>query len=304
MKLSTFDAFKHADGLDCAIEISGDRLLSLQKVLMMMLSDFDEVCTLLGISYTLGGGSCLGAVRHKGFIPWDDDLDLNMPRRDFERFASNFDRLLGDKYWLHIPGKTPGYDLCFPRLRLKGTVLKTRDDFGSTECGVYIDIFLIENAPSNSIARFVHGFGSMALGFLYSCRRFAARRDELIALAGEDEALRKTVQHKATIGRLLSFMSMESWCRTWDGWNGLVKNESTGFVVIPVGRKHYFGELYPREEYLPPVPGIFEKKTVPLPANPDAYLKALYGDDYMKLPQESEREHHVVVGFDLGAFEK
>lgn len=300
MALSTFDAFKHLDVPEGAVELSGEVLHELQSVLCMMLGDFDEVCRCVGANYTMGGGSCLGAVRHEGFIPWDDDLDVNMARADFELFAAQFDRLLGDRYVLQVPGITPGYELCFPRLRLKGTVFRTRDDFQSDECGVFIDIFLVENAPSSAVLRGLHGFVSMALGFCYSCRRFYERRQEYFALADGDKAIESTFRKKAAIGRFLSIVSLSQWIRAWDCWNGAVGNDETKFVVIPVGRKHYFGELYPRASYFPPSNGIFEGREVFLPADPDLYLRALYGSDYMTPPPERERERHIAFAFDLG----
>ena len=173
MGLSTFDVFKQVDS-EGLIEVTGEKLCALQGVLLQMLRDVDSVCSRHGIPYTLGGGSCLGAVRHQGFIPWDDDLDINMTREGYRRFAEAYGAELQEKYWLHDCERTPGYDLAFPRLRLKGTTVRTRDDFDNQECGAYIDIFIIDNAPSNALLRNAHGFISMALGFAYSCRRFAA----------------------------------------------------------------------------------------------------------------------------------
>lgn len=300
MGLSTFDMFKHLDSADGVVEIDGKRLKSLQSALLEMLQDFDATCKGIGASYMMSGGSCLGAVRHHGFIPWDDDLDLNMSRSDFELFASRFDEELGDRYWLHIPGITPGYDLCFPRMRKKGTVLRTRDDFDNKECGIYVDIFIVENVPSNKLLRLGHGFLSMALGFCYSCRRFRKHANEYISLVGEGSEAASTFRKKATIGRFLSFLSMDTWVRVWDRWNGLIRDERTDFVSIPVGRKHYFGETYCRDDFFPVSQGEFEGVKVPLPAHPDSYMKALYGPDYMVPPPEADRERHVVYEFDLG----
>lgn len=294
MSLSTFDAFKQLSAKEDVIEIKGETLARIQKLLVEMLDDFDAVCKEIGVEYTLGGGSCLGAVRNKGFIPWDDDLDLNMSRRDFEVFEGAFSRTLGDRYWLHVPGKTPGYDLCFPRLRLKGTILRTRDDFDNDECGVYIDIFLIENAPSTRVARAFHGAISMSLGFGYSCRRFFKYRTLYASLSKDNKKMGAVFKFKTLIGRLLSFASMDWWCRAWDRWNGLARSTSTCYVTIPVGRKHYFGELYIRDQYFPPSFGEFSGRQVPLPANPSIYLRNLYGDDYLCPPAESDRERHLV----------
>ena len=299
MALSTFDTFKKIATQDSCIVLSDDNLRQLKGVLIEMLQEFDEVCQNLGISYTLGGGSCLGAIRHQGFIPWDDDLDINMTRSDFEKFSAEFDGLLGERYWLHVPGKTPGYDLCFPRLRLKGTIFRTRDDINNDECGVYIDIFIIENAPSSLILRSVHGIISLGLGFCYSCRRFFHHGDEYLSLAGDNIKNANTFKRKIRLGRTLSFASMDWWCKAWDKWNSIVKSQKTKYITIPVGRKHYFGETYPREKYFPVSQGLFCGLSVYLPHDPDFYLRSLYGDDYLTPPEKNNRESHVIYEFDL-----
>lgn len=301
MGLSTFDVFKQVD-LEGLIEVTGEKLCALQGVLLQMLRDVDSVCSRHGIPYTLGGGSCLGAVRHQGFIPWDDDLDINMTREGYRRFAEAYGAELQEKYWLHDCERTPGYDLAFPRLRLKGTTVRTRDDSDNQECGAYIDIFIIDNAPSNALLRNAHGFVSMVLGFAYSCRRFAAHAADYLSLVEGDAAATSAFKKKIVIGKLLSFRSVEAWTRTWDRWNSHCHDESSSHVTVPVGRKHYFGELRPRSDYFPVSHGSFGDLTVPLPKNTDSYMRSLYGEGYMTLPSEGDREKHVVYEFDLGDY--
>lgn len=301
MGLSTFDVFKQIDS-EGLIEVTGEKLCALQGVLLQMLRDVDSVCSRHGIPYTLGGGSCLGAVRHQGFIPWDDDLDINMTREGYRRFAEACGAELQEKYWLHDCERTPGYDLAFPRLRLKGTTVRTRDDFDNQECGVYIDIFVIDNAPSNALLRNAHGFISMVLGFAYSCRRFAAHVADYLSLVEGDAAATSAFKKKILIGKLLSFRPVESWTRAWDRWNSRCHDENSSHVTIPVGRKHYFGELQLRSDYFPVSHGSFGDLTVPLPKNTDVYMRSLYGEGYMTPPSEGDREKHVVYEFDLGDY--
>ena len=119
MGLSTFDVFKQIDS-EGLIEVSGERLCALQEVLLRMLGDLDRVCAKHDIPYTLGGGSCLGAVRHHGFIPWDDDLDINMTRDSYRRFIDVYESELKDRYWLHDCGVHPRLRSCLPEASFEG----------------------------------------------------------------------------------------------------------------------------------------------------------------------------------------
>lgn len=303
MKLSTVAAFKHVTG-GGHIEIVGDRLTELQHVLAMMLGDIDEVCRAEGIPYTLSGGTCLGAIRHQGFIPWDDDIDLNMTARSFERFSDALLRRYGDKYWVHRPGVTPGYELALPRVRLKGTTVRSKEDFGLDECGAYVDIFIINSAPDGALCRTIHGIGSMALGFAYSCRRFAEHSKEYLRLVEGDSAATRTFKIKILLGKLLRFRTISSWITHWLRWNAKYDSRETDFVSIPVGRAHYFGELQQRKTFFPVRDGVFCGLSVPLPGRADTYMQSLYGPNYMQLPPEGEREHHVVLEFDLGSYRR
>lgn len=303
MKLSTVDAFKHIEKDDTNLEIKGEKLKALQAVLTEILHDIDVVCAKHNITYTLGGGSCLGAIRHEGFIPWDDDIDLNMPHSQFELFKKALFEEFPDKYWVHEPGATPGYILAFPRVRLKNTILRSREDyFIQDECGVYIDIFFIENTPNNPILRKLHGYGSMALGFAYSCRKLAAKAKENLALIKKGTDAYRVIRFKIILGRFLSFLTVEKWTSLWDRWNALVNDASSRFVTVPVGRKHYFGELHHRTTYFPTRKVKFDHLQIPVPNKVDKYLTALYGTDYMTPPSVDRQETHVVYEFDLGDY--
>ena len=295
---STLKKIRHHEGL---IELSPKQVKQLQDVMLEMLIDLDDFCMRNNIRYTLGGGSCLGAVRHKGFIPWDDDFDINMPRRDYDRFVPLFRKEMSQKYWLHTPQETPGYGLIMPRIRMKGTVVRGHNDMVKDEWGAFIDIFIIENAPNNPVLRSLHGLISLAMGLFQSSRRFAEAKDTYMMVAKGDEEATKTFKRKILLGRLVSFCSLDAWTHGWDRWNALCHNEESEYVTIPSGSKHYFGELYKRSDYLPPVRCEFESAQSWTPNNVDLYLRRLYGDTYMELPPQDKREVHVVLQFDLGS---
>ena len=295
--LSTFDTFKNLQ-VEGARELTEGDLAALHKVLCGILDDIASVCREEKISWHLGGGSALGAVRHQGFIPWDDDLDVNMPRREWERFLLAFLLRFGAKYVVYYPGNPAEYPLAFPRIRLRTTSYVTREDLLPPHLvtGAFIDVFLLENVPDNFILRHFHAFFSNLFGFLYSCRKAFHERRQLASwgLGGGVFAIKKT------IGFCVSFASLGLWTRLWNKWNGIVKNNSTRYVTFPVGRKHYWGEIALRSDMEPEREGRFEGRAVPLPCGIDAYMKRLYGPDYMTPPPEAKREKHIVFGFDMG----
>ena len=302
--LSTVDVFKHIKRTDETIELDDEKLQALQSVLYLMLQDIDAACRAGGVEYTLSGGTCLGAIRHGDFIPWDDDVDLNMPHKQFDKFERSLERMFPGKYFVQVPGRTPGYDLGFPRVRLNGTVERSRDDIGSPreKCGVYVDIFYIEDLPNNPVLRWAHGVGSLALGFFFSCRRFVDYADQYRRLLGDDNSNERVFAVKHAIGKLLFFRGSDQWTATWDRWNAICGDAGSAYVGIPTGRKHYFKETYSRDSIFPRSFARFGNLDVPIPRDVEVYMTALYGPDYMTPPAKADREKHVVFEFDLGEY--
>ena len=291
MGLSTFDAFKRLQAAD-AIPLEGERLRNLQKCLLTILDDIISVCSAENVAWTLGGGSVLGAIRHRGFIPWDDDLDLNMPRGEWARFRAAFLARFKDKYAIYEPGSPADYPLALPRIRLRGSRVVTREDLllPEVEPGACVDVFLLENAFDNAVLRGIHGFGSLLLGFCYSCRKHFHERALLRKWGLDGGAFRL----KRAIGFFLAVLPLGVWTRLWDRWNRRCGNAASRLVTFPVGRRHFFGELALRSELGVARPGTFEGREAPVPSGVEAYMVRLYGPGYLTPPPPEKRERHVV----------
>jgi len=298
MRLATTDVFKklYAKKTDLIV-LTDDELLSLQEVLLKMASDIVDIMESNHMTYHLTGGSALGAVRHQGFIPWDDDMDFDIARKDVKKFIEKFNDKYSDKYWIYSPYDS---ERCLPfiQIRLKNTRYVGINDFASKDCGVPIDIAIMENTYNNAILRKLHGFGSMFLGLIVSCRKFAKYHKEYLQMVEGFDEEQKIFRKKIWIGRLFSFFSLERWIFFYDRWNQKCKNENSKYVVVPTGRKHYFKETYERSKFYEVTKMKFVNHDWNVPKDYDYYLSKMYGD-YMVIPKADEIERHALLEFKL-----
>lgn len=301
--LSTFEAVKNVKS-DELVTVEGEELAALKEILLATARDIAACCEENGIEeYALCGGTLLGAVREGGFIAWDDDIDFVMSRRAVNSFIPAFVNQYGDRYWVHTPGHTHDYGIQTVRVRVKGTVVRGLEDSRCDECGATVDIFVVENVPDNALVRNVHGFATLALGFLLSCRRFYRDREVYASAFRDDPKALGAVRKKIAVGRAIAALPLDRLCRWTDRCNRLSHNASSRLVTIPSGRKHYFGEMLRRSDYFPTSTVTFEGSTWRAPGDSEAYLVRLYGEDYMTPPPEGKREHHAVLELDLGGWQ-
>lgn len=300
MGLGTFQGFKRLSN-DCFVQLNDDDFHRLQRAVVSIGFDVMDFCDSHNIEYMLIGGSCIGAVRHQGIIPWDDDVDLGMTRRDFERFRTLFPGDMSDKYNLQTPEDTAGHCTFLSQVRVKGTTLRGRDDFVG-EFGIPVDIFIIENTYDNVVARNLHGFACMALGYLQSARKFAEYPDHYRRLTRGNEEMTRATKIKIRIGSLLKFASLASWSSLTNKVFKMCKNDNSKYVTLPADTKHFFGELQPREVFVPVSYATFEGRKVKIPHDYHAYLTKAQGADYMTPPAEAERERHLALELDFGTF--
>lgn len=300
MELSTVNQMKTIVS-PSMVMIDDETLRKLQAILLTILDDITSFCEQEGISYVLSGGSALGAVRHKGFIPWDDDIDIDMPRADYDRFIATFPKRFASKYSVQAPELTPEVGTAIARVRLRDTVMRMHDDCGLEECGIFIDVFPIENVFDNRVARNLHGFVCMATGFLYSCRRFWRDREFYLSFAKGNPSFARVVRTKALLGLPISPISMRTWSKIVTRVYSLCKDKNSELVAVPAGRGHYWGEMCERKVFAQSREALFEGRKVRIPAEAEAYLSSYYGD-WQRIPAPEEREHHAYLELDFGPY--
>lgn len=139
-------------------KISDAELKRLQEVEFEILIEFDRICRKYHIQYSLDGGTLLGAVRHKGFIPWDDDIDVIMLRQEYFRFRKACKREMDhERFFLQDYRSDPNYRWGYAKIRRNGTeLLRPGQERLGQHSGIYIDLFVVDNVPDGYFSRRLH----------------------------------------------------------------------------------------------------------------------------------------------------
>ncbi len=251
--------------------------LHLQKNLVAL----DECFRLHGFRYFLVSGTMLGAVRHQGFIPWDDDVDIAMPRMDYERLLKEWHDVLPE-YLEFVSGEQDdNYPLPYGKIQDNRTTViekSYRDYIG----GVYIDVFPLDGVPSNKLSRWWHFTRYL---FYYKMLYFAYR-DPYKHGKGINSWVPRMVQRffsrRTLHGRIRGIMMTHDY-------------DSCPFVSEHYNRQRRF---FPREVFGVPTDCEYEGAVLKGVAHPHEYLLEEYGD-YLLLPPENKRHQHNFHYLDL-----
>ncbi len=271
--------------------------LNLKKMLLIMVRDVMRLCETNGITCMLGGGSCLGAIRHKGFIPWDDDLDLMMFRDDYEKLIVLCrDGALGKDYEVNYPSDK--FDSKNPYLKIyrKGTLdNELYNENTPFPDGVFIDVFPIDNTPRKAFIRKLRGLLSDSLLIISTCVLYSqypsSKYKEFVSQTKETK---RRYQLRVLIGSIFGVIPHRRWVYWFDRFS--IYDKDTGYVTIPTGRKGYVGEVQKTTVFLPVKYVPFEDMELPIPSDYHTYLVGLY-NNYMEMPPLEKRERHMVYQF-------
>lgn len=279
--------------------ISEEDSIRQKALLLEMYKDIACLCDKYALIYMMGGGTCLGAIRHKGYIPWDDDLDIMMPRDSYEKLIGLLaNGELGDKYEYDTPNKKNDCRNTFLKIFRKGTFdVEIISENAPGPKGIYIDVFPMDNAPKNRFCRKLKGIVSDFLHAVCSCvlyTEYPSKRYKEFMMQSREGRIR--YQQRMFLGHLFGIIPHRKWVWWFDRWNAC--NKDTGFMTIPTGRKHYIGECRATEIYLPVSKADFEGIKVNVPNDVHKYLSSMY-KNYMELPPVDKRERHFIYKFKL-----
>lgn len=263
--------------------------------LFKMYKDIERVCRKHGIEICLAYGNVIGAVRHNGWIPWDDDLDIHMMREDYDKFLSLYAKELPNNYKVSSYLSESGSNARFAKIIDTDTVFVSLTEEKTEDSGCFIDIFPIDNVPlqpfRNKLRKIITFFLMYTAGSVMQVQIASKKYKKLMF---STSAGRKNWWIRQVWGKCFSFFSYKK-------WNALIENygknkKFTGYVHVIGGQLECFNPMKV-ETILP-----FKKINLPeigdvnIPNHPDEYLTFSYGD-WRVIPNDSDKWHHYVSEF-------
>ena len=255
-----------------------ETLKKLHKIEVEILDEIVRICDKNNIDYFLVGGTLLGAVRHKGFIPWDDDIDIGMTRKDFKKFIECASKDLDSKYNIQYKDTNKEYYLNFIKIMKNNTIFEENDKIEyKGEKGIFVDIFPFDNTNNrDSLVQF-----------------FQAKLSNLIrSILYIRIGIKSKNPFKKIIKNILFFIPNQKLLNVQEKVMSLNKNDNSKYLTAFSGTYSYKKDTYLREKMFPLKKLSFEGKEYKVLNDYKYYLENLYGDNYMELPPVEKRKTH------------
>lgn len=259
--------------------IDDKTLKELHKVGLELLDWTTNICEKNNLNYFLAGGTLIGAVRHKGFIPWDDDIDISMPREDFEKFLDITSENKDENYFVQYNTSEKKYWLPFIKIRKRNTYFEEEgSDKYKGEKGIFIDIFPLDYAPKkdsliqNIQAHMVKSITRILRWRIISCG-----------------SLLKVI----LLGRTLNFLPTKSLFKLREKLMKMYNKKTTTYFINLGSQYNYKRQTVLKSKFLPCNTLTFEGKKYHVPHDYEYVLKSIYGN-YMKLPPLEKRVIHLI----------
>lgn len=254
---------------------------------LKLAQEFLSICDDMNLKCFMIGGTQLGAVRHKGFIPWDDDMDFGMMREDYERFLE--ETLLNADFTFDVAHYSNGKTLDYP-LKIQDKKIMVIDSSTSVEIErpIWIDVFPIDGMPNNLILRKLHQFNLMFLRLMVKYSKFS---DNVAVNADINRSL--TEKALIFIGKVIKpdkYLNRDKWINRLDKSLKKFSPHKSEYSVNFMGA-YKFKEMFPSFVYEDVIPYKFDKYELLGIENYDIYLSQMYGD-YMSIPDMKHRNKH------------
>lgn len=268
-----------------------EELKKVHQLELLLASEVLRICKKYDLKVVMLAGTFLGAIRHNGFIPWDDDMDFGMPRKDFEKFKTLCKSELDtEKFFLQTDQTDKNYPFNFLKLRLNNT--RVSEEFSldaNVHSGIYIDIFPIDDISPNAIIRFVQlkGFWFFRNLLWIKCGYGDIDRKQRLSF--------KFVKLISSIFSISFLKKMKHRCIL------MGQNSNADFVVVSDGSYGLKKETFPKEWLREVEIYPFDNMKIWGIRNYKAYLEHMYGD-YMQIPPEDQRNHHKRIDVDFGPY--
>ena len=254
-------------------------MLDEQIGLLTLLKEFDSICKKNNITYFLEGGSLLGAVRHKGFLPWDDDIDLCITRAEFKKLLAVIDKDLPAGRELYCYERYPEYlRETVKYTNLTSTVLFRNHILDGLAAGQHIDLFILDPAPSDP--KELEEYKTLATIYSELMTPVYVMCEDILEHQEEYDRYRRMMKEQ---GREAVLNQLRDKLYSYED------NEDCTTYYLRWGNKHRF---FDKSIFGTPVEVEFEGGLYPAPQRYHRFLRAEFGDTWMMVPAASQQEDH------------